>query len=111
MLLDCFDPFLACSSLGGGLWKFLTGAYRRAICGHDDPRPVRGRFYWRKLESPIRLATSRDPSEVRVVDSHPVIIICDMGRGVGSELSLVMLRVMRDLGHLNPKVIFYVRVM
>ena len=62
-----------------------------------------GVAHWHKLESSLRIATSRDPSDVQTVVAQPAILVCDPGRGVGSELSCVLLRVMRDLGHLDVK--------
>lgn len=62
-----------------------------------------GVAHWHKLESSLRIAKLRDPSDVQTVIAQPAILMCDLGRGVGSELSCVLLRVMRDLGHLDVK--------
>ena len=59
-----------------------------------------GVIHWQKS---VHVGPTRGSSNRRVNASIPCVLICDVGRGVGSELCLLLLRVMRDLGHLEPK--------
>jgi hypothetical protein len=39
----------------------------------------------------------------KMIKATPCVIICDPGREAGSEMAIALLRVLRDLGHLEPK--------
>jgi hypothetical protein len=39
----------------------------------------------------------------KMISAQPCVMICDPGRTVDSELALALLRVLRDLGHIEPK--------
>ena len=41
----------------------------------------------------------------KMIKAQPCVMICDPGRSTDSELALATLRVLRDLGHIEPKAI------
>ena len=44
----------------------------------------------------------RQPAKIK---AQPCVLICDVGRTADTELALVLLRVLRDLGHIEPKAV------
>ena len=41
----------------------------------------------------------------KMITTQPCVMICDPGRTEGCEMALTLLRVMRDLGHVDPKAV------
>jgi hypothetical protein len=41
----------------------------------------------------------------KVITAQPLVLVCDPGRTEGCEMALALLRVMRDLGHVDPKAV------
>ena len=98
--------FLLSAVLAAGFGVFSPSTIGTLLVVATILTTTGGVVHWRNIESMSSAAINsmpRDVSNLHVVKAHPCIIICDPGRGVGSELCLVLLRVMRDIGHLSPK--------
>ena len=96
-------------------WHFLLAVVLAADFGMFSPSVVGvlfvfatvatlagGLVHWRKIKFAMQ-AKSRHISDAQAATAQPAILICDPGSGAGSELCLVILRVLRDLGHLDVK--------
>ena len=83
---DIFSP-----SLIGVLLVVSTGLVIVGAFVHRHKRKIRAHEQLQGLRRAAKMITAQ-----------PCVMICDPGRTVNSELALVLLRVLRDLGHIEP---------